>query len=101
MYPRKHLTAAQNDDRYYQLSFDGLLCLGYISIKKESYDEGIQFFTKCISKSKKNKWAFAGIGYCKYEQGLYRQANEWFKKALRNDPSKPEFRGFMGFLNSG
>ena len=90
------LTRAQSIDPLYQLSYDGLLCLGYISINEASYSEALKLFTEGIAKSKKNKWAYAGIGYCKYEMRLFEEANEWFKKALRNDPSNPVFRGYMG-----
>lgn len=93
---KNYLTRAQQVDKYYQLSFDGLLCLGYINIEIASYSEAIKVFTEGIQKSKNNKWAFAGIGYCKYEMYLYKEANEWFKKALKNDPSNPFFRGYMG-----
>lgn len=93
---KNYLTRAQQVDNYYQLSFDGLLCLGYINIELASYSEAIKVFTEGIQKSNKNKWAFAGIGYCKYEMYLYQEANEWFKKALKNDPTNPVFRGYMG-----
>ncbi len=93
---KNFLTRAQSIDPLYQLSYDGLLCLGYININLSSYSEAVKLFTEGIAKSKKNKWAYAGIGYCKYEMYLYKEANEWFTKALKNDPSNAVFRGYMG-----
>lgn len=93
---KQYITQAEDADLSYKLSYDGLLCLGYISIIFEAYDEAIQLFTKGISKSKKNHWAYAGIGYCIYDQSAYKEAMAWFKKALKGDPANPVFRGYMG-----
>jgi tetratricopeptide (TPR) repeat protein len=82
----------------YRLSYDGLLCLGNLYLKRNEIKKAQIIFETAIKRSKNNAYAHAGLGYCLStnpyfvnNSDLYTKAYFHFQNALKVEPTNPTF----------
>jgi tetratricopeptide (TPR) repeat protein len=87
----------------YRLSYDGLLCLANLYLRKNEIKKAQETFEAAIKRSENNAYAHAGLGFCLsrdpffiHNSKLYTKANIHFKNALKVEPNNSTFLFNLG-----
>lgn len=90
-------------NKNHQLSYDALICVGYVLLKHNYFSDAKACFTQAINLSKNNSWAHAGLGFCLssepyfiHDYYLYSEAYKHFKKAVRLNKKETTFIAYLG-----
>jgi tetratricopeptide (TPR) repeat protein len=70
-----------------EISYNGLLCTGYINYYFNQKESAKKILAEAISKSENNAWSRVYLGYCYYDEGDYELALSCFNKAYDLSPS--------------
>ena len=96
----EYFNAAISVSGYKKISYNALLCTGYLNYYFNKKETAKTILTEAINKSGKNQWSQIYLGFCYYDEGDFEMALSCFKKANHQSPGNMKVINYIGITET-